>query len=150
MANLRREHVDKLLKSNYSMYESLGKSQGMPDGVTDYVYVNAMSHTLFDLNQKIRPIGVFGSLTGNVAKFKKHAMFEMVPFSKMSPGIAEKAFTEYVLFTLYSDESADVEYITSSLESVFAEMPSDMKDSLLADAKPYDFPWLSLIQDTSY
>jgi len=68
MADARREHVASLLKSNYSLYENLGKSQGMPDGVTDYVYVNAMSHVLFDLNQQTKPIGVFGTLSGNEGK----------------------------------------------------------------------------------
>ena len=140
-----REHVNKLLRSNYFIYENLGKSRGVPEGVTDYVYVNAMSHVLFDLNQQNKPIGVFGTLSGKVAKFKERAMFEMVPFSKMAPGVAEKVFTEYVMLTVYFDPSADVDFISVELRNVFKEMPDDMKLSLLADAKPYGFRWLSLI-----
>ncbi len=145
MVDSRREHVKRLLKSNYSLYETLGKSQGMPDDVTDYVYVNAMSHVLFDIDQQSKPIGILGSLTGKVEKFKEQAMLEMVPFSKMPPGVAETAFTEYVLLTVYSDSLADVKYIASALKNVFAEMPANLKASLLSDAKAYGFRWLTLI-----
>lgn len=64
-----RDHISKLVDLNYSLYEAMGKSQGMPDAVTDWIYRNAMSPVLFDLHQQQNHIGIIGTMSGKIDEF---------------------------------------------------------------------------------
>lgn len=76
-------------------------------------------------------------------------MFEVLPFSKMPSGVAERAFVEYVLFSRYSDPNADVGYISTSLVNALAKMPVGMKESLFDDVGSFNFPWMDLLPTSS-
>lgn len=141
-----RDQIRQSLDSYVETYGAILKAQGMPDGLTDPVYGYAMSHVLFDINQQQRPIGIIGTLAGKVARFKDKSMLEVVPFAHMKPGIAEKAFVEYVLYSRFNDASADLPFIKRELVAVFNEMPDSIRSSLIADTRKEKFDWKRILE----
>lgn len=144
MATPQTRLIEQKYRNNVELYTTMAKAQGVPPEAKDWIFGNAMAHTLFDLNQQIKPVGLFGMFTGKVTELKDRYLIEAVPFAHMSDDIRDRVFVDYCLWSRFNDPSVDTSFLASSIDSVLAEMDPRQMTSLVDDAEKFNFRWLEI------
>ncbi|BAU47787.1 hypothetical protein SVA_1212 [Sulfurifustis variabilis] len=144
MATSQNNAVEQLYQHNIELYTVMARAQGVPREAKDWIFGNAMANTLFDINQKIKPVGLFGTLAGKVTDLKEQFLIEVVPFAHMPDAVRDKVFVDYCRWSRFDDSSVDISFLASAIDSVLAEMDPRHMSSLVADAERYNFKWLEI------
>lgn len=132
-----------LLESTLQMYEVMG-ARG------DALYGQALAHALFTLNQRVKPVGVLGTLTGRVARFKERALLEMFPFTRIREEDIPSALSHYARWCLDLGGYVNLMWLQRVLEEAVARIPKDRRAALRDDAQRAGLAWLSLIDEAAW
>ncbi len=132
-----------LLDRSLDMYRAMG-AQG------DALYGQALSHTLFTFNQQVNRIGIRGTLTGKVAKFKEHALCEMFLFTRIDEADIPGAFVEYVRWRFGLPAEPALHWLKSVLNTAITRLPIERRAKLRRDAMRQKIEWLTLIEPDSW
>lgn len=137
------QQIVELLSNTLEMYRAAGFKG-------DALYGQAMGHALFTLNQRVKPIGIVGTLTGRVGRFKDQALLEMFLLTRVSEVDIPTAFVVYAQWRLGLSDRLDLPWLKTVLSEAVARISPGKRASFHLEARQHDAAWLSLIEESTW